>query len=156
MGLVKSVTGSVFSGRCANRQGWEVVAFRVHRTPQEASLEYICETRVLPAFRALCGAESLVQGQGGGVFCLLGPVTFQLSCLHGYVSGTNSNIRSHALKHLWSICHLQTAVCDDQMAWLDVQSGGRKEDPKFQVSLAIQQNSVLKISKQPTRNSEKM
>lgn len=40
------------------------------------------------------------------------------------------------------------------MAWLDVQSGGRKEDPKFQASLATQKNSVLKISKQPTRNSE--
>lgn len=31
---------------------WEV-AFRVHRTLQEASLECICEIRVLPAFRGL-------------------------------------------------------------------------------------------------------
>lgn len=66
------------------------------------------------------------------------------------------HIRSCALKHLWGICHLQTAFCEDQMAWLDVQSGGRKEDPEFQASLVIQQNSVSKISKQLTRNSEKM
>ncbi|MCV4714629.1 hypothetical protein OFC05_31655, partial [Escherichia coli] len=42
-----------------------------------------------------------------------------------------------------------------QMAWLDVQSGGRKEDPKFQASLAIQKNAVLKISKQCLPNKRK-
>lgn len=63
----------------------------------------------------------------------------------------HSHIRSCAPKH-----YLKMAFCEDQMAWLDVQSGGRKEDPEFQASLAIQQNSVSKISRQPTRNSEKM
>lgn len=41
------------------------------------------------------------------------------------------------------------------MAGLDVHSGGRKED-QFQGSLAIQQNSVSKTSKQPARSSEKL